>query len=605
MRQRTKLILAIALIVSASVVSAFLFSALNSSKTHQSKEDVVYPYKYFIYHVTFRSVTLESTARATPIFLAGYVALWLAGGLYVSRMRRTPLIGALYRDSFAFILSFCVPFILASDYRTSGLTQLSAMRAVFVVFAVWKITPPALAAIRWPVRRRALHVFGISLCIFLAAGFCDYSRHISGDEPHYLIIADSMLEDGDLDVRNNYESQSYHRYYPSDLTRAEHVIKISRNGTREVWSPQHFPAIAVMAMPFHALFGPWAAKLPLMFCAALTVMLVYLLAARLGLAEGKAAAWSFAFALLLPITAYSNHLYPEMPVAFLAISALYLCSAGKMSGRSVALCALIAAAFPWFGMRSLPFTVGAIICVIANNPRAVRRWLLALVPSAVSIVLVGVYYYAVFGAIQPGIEHRYHNNYAFNISMLTSVRYLGAIFFDNETGVFLYIPLLMLAVPGFVIGWRIARKFTVYTLLLVVPYMLLLILGYSSWHGDWAPVGRFMASACPLIFIGVVFSLRGLAASDGVAKVLLGLSWVFTAILCVDPKVLYNSGTGIPRLLSEKHIPINYIAPSFMRISVWTYALTAAWLAAVAVLTCVTLRKAGRKSHVDNMGAAS
>ena len=28
---------------------------------------------------------------------------------------------------------------------------------------------------------------------------------ITGDEPHYLIIAASLLRDGDLDVRNNYE----------------------------------------------------------------------------------------------------------------------------------------------------------------------------------------------------------------------------------------------------------------------------------------------------------------------------------------------------------------------------------------------------------------
>src|SRR5262249_30427843 len=31
-------------------------------------------------------------------------------------------------------------------------------------------------------------------------------RIISGDEPHYLVLINSLIEDGDLDLRNNYSS---------------------------------------------------------------------------------------------------------------------------------------------------------------------------------------------------------------------------------------------------------------------------------------------------------------------------------------------------------------------------------------------------------------
>src|SRR6266851_4907202 len=36
----------------------------------------------------------------------------------------------------------------------------------------------------------------------------------TGDEPHYLIAADSLVRDGDLDLRNNYAPKVYLDWYP-------------------------------------------------------------------------------------------------------------------------------------------------------------------------------------------------------------------------------------------------------------------------------------------------------------------------------------------------------------------------------------------------------
>ena len=34
-----------------------------------------------------------------------------------------------------------------------------------------------------------------------------------GDEPHYLLVAQSLLKDGDIKVANNYERQDYLEYW--------------------------------------------------------------------------------------------------------------------------------------------------------------------------------------------------------------------------------------------------------------------------------------------------------------------------------------------------------------------------------------------------------
>ena len=41
--------------------------------------------------------------------------------------------------------------------------------------------------------------------------------HITGDEPHYLLIATSLLRDGDLDMLNNYREKDYQPFYPYHL----------------------------------------------------------------------------------------------------------------------------------------------------------------------------------------------------------------------------------------------------------------------------------------------------------------------------------------------------------------------------------------------------
>ena len=39
----------------------------------------------------------------------------------------------------------------------------------------------------------------------------------SGDEPHYLVISQSLWRDGDLKIENNHQRGDYREYYEPDL----------------------------------------------------------------------------------------------------------------------------------------------------------------------------------------------------------------------------------------------------------------------------------------------------------------------------------------------------------------------------------------------------
>ncbi|MDP3981489.1 MAG: hypothetical protein Q8Q33_08770, partial [Chlamydiota bacterium] len=67
----------------------------------------------------------------------------------------------------------------------------------------------------------------------------------SGDEPHYLIITQSLIQDQDLDLKNNYQNKDYKAYFKRmDLEANPTIIQ------HEKWDP-----ICNIGLPFIAIAG--------------------------------------------------------------------------------------------------------------------------------------------------------------------------------------------------------------------------------------------------------------------------------------------------------------------------------------------------------------
>src|SRR5258706_5662614 len=65
-------------------------------------------------------------------------------------------------------------------------------------------------------KRIALPITLLVLAIYLA--LVPWTGQVwprTGDEPHYLVAADSLVRDGDFDLRNNYVPGVYLDWYPS------------------------------------------------------------------------------------------------------------------------------------------------------------------------------------------------------------------------------------------------------------------------------------------------------------------------------------------------------------------------------------------------------
>ncbi|MEZ5316620.1 MAG: hypothetical protein R2752_04400 [Vicinamibacterales bacterium] len=69
----------------------------------------------------------------------------------------------------------------------------------------------------------------------------------SGDEPHYLIVAESLVADGDLDVGNNYANGDARWFGADDLEAGPHA-RATRSGA--VWTT-HDVGVPVILAPLY------------------------------------------------------------------------------------------------------------------------------------------------------------------------------------------------------------------------------------------------------------------------------------------------------------------------------------------------------------------
>ena len=121
-----------------------------------------------------------------------------------------------------------------------------------VVGVAWLTLASAPAAARGsarsaraPLDRRAL------TAVALAAAWATVRPRVpAGDEPHYLVITQSLLRDGDLRIENNHREDQYLEYY-------EGVLKpdfMQRGTDGEIYSI-HAPGIAALVAPAFRLSG--------------------------------------------------------------------------------------------------------------------------------------------------------------------------------------------------------------------------------------------------------------------------------------------------------------------------------------------------------------
>jgi len=192
-------------------------------------------------------------------------------------------------------------------------------------------------------------LFATALVFYLGLGlFLPGPAGPQGDEPHYLVMAQSLMNDGDLDLQNQFRERQYAAFFAGPLD--PHTSPASPAG--RLYSI-HTPGLAALLLPGFAAFGYPGARALMSALAALTGVLAYrLVKESLGSTTLALAAWA-ALTFTPPLAFYAVAIYPEVPAAL--ATALFLLASRRQPSRSwIAAVAVAAAALLWIHPKFLP-----------------------------------------------------------------------------------------------------------------------------------------------------------------------------------------------------------------------------------------------------------
>ncbi len=442
--------------------------------------------------------------------------------------------------------------------------------------------PPSAAAAQ---RRR--WTTGILLASALASGmladrFIRTPLFPGGDEPHYLVIAQSLWRDGDLRIENNHHRRDYDEYFHRDL--APHYL--TRGVDREIYSI-HPIGMPVLMTPVYAAGGYELVVAAFVLLGAIALTIGWRLAWAV---TGSAGASTFGWAVLafgVPWVFNTFAVYPEIPAAAATLAAFSL-TAGWRPGHTPSRPAhlhvarfvgagLALGALPWFSTKyavmagALGLVVLARLWLPVPSPdlrrAALARTFALGLPCAVSLAGWFTFFRTIWGTWSPAAPYGSQRE--------TRIDYLPqggpGLLFDQEYGIVLFAPALLMVLPGLLALWRQGRgpRRVAIELTAVWGGLLAVVGAFHIWWGGSAIVGRPVIAALPLLVLPVAAQWRATASSPQRRAAQWMLLWVGLGITVVVAAA--QQGLLLVAGRDGSSQVLEYLSPSS---GVWTWLPT-------------------------------
>lgn len=423
-------------------------------------------------------------------------------------------------------------------------------------------------------------LFGLVVPSLQLSGLLDRHKTFTGDEPAYLLVSLSLLEDGDLLMNNQYRAQEYTRFGTTRYPVFAHP------GADGRLYPHHNAGLPVLLVPALALGlgfdDPDLLMLVVRGFMALLAALAVAEVALLGMAVGgtrRAGVWSGALAgLTVPFAFYATQVYPEAPAALFGVLAYrrILSFEPRTQMKPVLIAGLSAGVLVWLHYKFLPLAALLGLCG-ALRPLRVRQRAMFLLVLAVPAALFFLFVHAHYGvwspaALQLGAQAVGEVDNAGPETMAERLRhsplnFLGY-FFDQRIGLFLYAPVYLLLVPGCAV--LAARSRRLVFELLALGLTPLAMYAWIYWSmGGYGPPNRPAVPGIP--FLAVLAGLACAAAPSVSARRLRDLLWIPT-LMVVLALLLHHDALYHPmsvRSDAARNRLLVYHGPSSVDVTSW------------------------------------
>jgi hypothetical protein len=463
----------------------------------------------------------------------------------------------------------------------------------------------------WPLRRRLAVLFAAAVVVLNVGSILMFlhGATFGGDEPHYLMISESLLRDGDMDLANNYAARDYERYLQPGATIAPHVLAGRNPGGRYSF---HSPGTAAVLLPFYALgrlFGRTGiilfVRFGLSLFGALLGLQMYLYALRKFGKDRTALLLWLLFCFTAPVFFYSIHVYPEIFVALFAFTAFRVFRFSERIGRwTLAGLGLLVSSFVWFHALKYFFILAPLllygIWVVARKHRSPKDLIWLLVPAAANLALYFLFQFSVYGSLNPtavswrgAMDGRETlgavKEWLTGIPLRFRIETLLGYFLDQRDGLLFTAPVYFLGFLGLVeIARRRMRELWL-LLFIIAPYIL--VSAALTQRTGYAPPARPLVAVIwgPGILMGYYLAHNTKKLFTFAENLGIGLSLVFVLLFCFHPLALYmettagtvERGGSLFYLLSNMHFSLPVLLPSFLKVPEWKWWPNFVWPALI------------------------
>ncbi len=443
------------------------------------------------------------------------------------------------------------------------------------------------------IRKKLAVLFIIALVIFNFGSVLMKKGGISftGDEPHYLLITHSLLQDGDFNLSNNYANQDYFTYMSDNLKLDVHLAP----GT-DGYS-MHSPGVSILLLPFYALgllFSKGAVfffvRFGMSVFGALLGIQLFLFALQEWKNEKIAWALWFVFLSTSPIFFYSIHIYPEIILALFSLTIFrFLRFTESWTESKLLFIGILLGSFLWlhavkYMFIIVPFFLFA-LWTLLKKQKIGSNILYFLVGPVFLVLLHTLFSYTLYGSLSPFSvslkgtaasteSANFFQRWLFDIPWKFRFETLIGYFFDQRDGLLLYAPVYFFGFLGMIeLGRRDFRKLLT-LLFLTAPYVL--GLAFLTQRGAFAPQARTQVAVfwAMGIFLGYFLVYNAKKMFTYMFSASLFFSYIVIYVLLKNPWSLYQATTfgEIQRAgqlfihLSNLHFYLPQFLPSFQKI---------------------------------------
>ena len=431
-----------------------------------------------------------------------------------------------------------------------------------------------------------------------------YDRTIAptaSDEPHYMVIVQSIVFDHDLDLANDYAGERYYEFYPEPLPDV-HGIHVGS----AIYSLRDM-GLPILAVIPYALGGRTGVLVLICVFGALLAAQLYLLLRDLAF-ERRVALLAVAVTIFVhPFLTYTTQIYPDLIAAVVFVTVVRLIRHGTATPlRNVALASAFVGLLPWLTTRAwfVAIGLGLVLAYAALWPRRDlwRRFLGAAVPFTALVLLLCYLNWRLFGWFIPGAGYFLIRDQQEILNYAPQSGVPGLLF-DRAFGLIPRAAVYLLAFVGVAALWRRRRVYGPPLAALVLGWglYLLYIADIVTWHADGAPPSRYLLAGLPFLVVAVAGGLEIALASAGrfrvallvLASIAVWWSAFIVFVYAVLPDLRYEympqirEGTAVHLWLELGRVlrpDIQTALPSFYGNEAATLPLALLW---VAVAVCL------------------